>query len=417
MKTCFVIIGYGIKSDLATGRKLNLDKTYENLILPVFKSLKVDCFRAIDKNKTGVIDSIMYEWILGADIVLADISTLNANVIYELGVRHALRPYSTIIISENKLMKDLPFDIDHTIIHQYEHLETDIGHSEVLRFRKLLKNIVQPLINKPQTDSPVYTFLKNLEAPKFKKIVAKKEKRSSATPPSISDLVLPAENALNRGDYQEAEAFFKAALLYDESSTYLLQRLALVTYMQKQNNRATLIEAQKILEKLNPNETTDPETLGLSGAINKRLYEVTKSEKYLDKAIWFYEKGFYIQQDYYTGINFAYQLTLKATIVKNRNEAISYFFQANRIRNKVVEICLALIKNKSFNDRGDKEWVYQSLAQAYFGLNNKTKLKNLNSQINKYSKGTFDLATFHAQNTKLINLIKLFKQKHKIKSP
>jgi hypothetical protein len=59
VKSCFVIIGYGIKSDLATGRKLNLDRTYENLIKPVFKSLGVECFRAIDKNKTGVIDSIM----------------------------------------------------------------------------------------------------------------------------------------------------------------------------------------------------------------------------------------------------------------------------------------------------------------------------------------------------------------------
>lgn len=111
MKTCFVIIGYGIKIDFATGRKLNLDKTFDNLIKPVFKSLGIDCFRAIDKNGTGVIDSLMYKWILEADIVLADISTLNPNVVYELGVRHALRPYSTIIISEHKVMEKLPFDL------------------------------------------------------------------------------------------------------------------------------------------------------------------------------------------------------------------------------------------------------------------------------------------------------------------
>lgn len=412
MKTCFVIIGYGIKSDLATGRKLNLDKTFENLIQPVFKSLGVDCFRAIDKNKTGVIDSIMYDWILKADIVLADISTLNANVIYELGVRHALRPYSTIIISEKKLMQDLPFDIDHTIIHQYEHLESDIGHTEVLRFRKLLKKIVQPLIEKPETDSPVYTFLKNLEAPKFKKIAEKKVSKKIASPPSISDLVVPAEDALNNGNFTEAITFFKAALLYDKANTYLTQRLALATYKEKPNDKSALIEAQGILKKLNPNETTDPETLGLSGAISKRLYEVTSNEEYLDKAIWFYEKGFYIQQDYYTGINFAYQLTVKSVTIKNKNEAISFYFQANRVRNKIVEICLQLIKSKSFNDRGDKEWVYQSLAQAYLGLNKKTELKNIIPQINKLSKGNFDLATFNEQNKKLIDLMTNFKQKN-----
>jgi hypothetical protein len=412
MKTCFVIIGYGIKSDLATGRKLNLDKTFENLIKPVFKSLNIDCFRAIDKNKTGVIDSLMYEWILQADIVLADISTLNANVIYELGVRHALRPYSTIIISEQKLMQDLPFDIDHTIIHQYEHLESDIGHSEVLRFRRHLKKLIQPILDTPETDSPVYTFLKNLDAPKFKKVAEKKVSKIIATPPSISDLVLPAENALNEENYSEAISFFNAALLYDKTNTYLTQRLALATYKEKPNDKAALKKAQTILEKLNPNETTDPETLGLSGAINKRLYEVTNDEQYLDKAIWFYEKGFYIQQDYYTGINFAYQLTLKATTIKNKNEAISFYFQANRVRSKIVEICLQLIKNKSFKDRGDKEWVYQSSAQAYLGLNRKTDLQKVIPEINKLSKGKFDLATFNEQNKKLIDLMTIFKMKH-----
>ena len=412
MKTCFVIIGYGIKTDLATGRKLNLDATFENLIKPVFKSLGVDCFRAIDKNKTGVIDLIMYEWILKADIVVADISTLNANVIYELGVRHALRPFSTIIISEKKLMQDLPFDIDHTIIHQYEHLESDIGHTEVLRFRKLLKKILLPIISKPKTDSPVYTFLQNLDAPKFRKTAKEKVRKGIALSPSISDLVLPGEDALNKNNFTEAKKFFNAALLYDNTNPYLTQRLALVTYKEKPNTKSALTAAQNILNKLNPYETTDPETLGLSGAINKRLYETTNDEAYLDKAIWFYEKGFYIQQDHYTGINFAYQLNVKANTIKNKNEAISFYMQANRVRIKILEICTRLIKSKSFNDRGDKEWIYQSLAQAFLGLNKKAELKKVIPEINKLSKGKFDLTTFNEQQKKLIDLITTFKKKY-----
>src|SRR4051812_2089531 len=108
-KTCFVIIGFGPKKDHDTGRVLDLDKTFENLIKPVFKDLKIDCFRAKDIRHTGIIDVPMYEWIYKADIVVADISTLNANALYELGVRHALRPYTTIVISE-KDMK-YPFDV------------------------------------------------------------------------------------------------------------------------------------------------------------------------------------------------------------------------------------------------------------------------------------------------------------------
>ena len=42
----------------------------------------------------------MYALLLHADLVIADITTFNPNAIYELGVRHAVRPYSTIILKE-----------------------------------------------------------------------------------------------------------------------------------------------------------------------------------------------------------------------------------------------------------------------------------------------------------------------------
>ena len=69
---------------------------------------------------------------------MADISTLNPNAIYELGVRHALRPYRTIVISEDKLR--YPFDINHTLIEKYKHLGEDIDVSEAECLRAELKN-------------------------------------------------------------------------------------------------------------------------------------------------------------------------------------------------------------------------------------------------------------------------------------
>jgi hypothetical protein len=75
--TCFVVTGFGNKTDYSTGRVLNLDKTYEQLIRPACDEVNVNCFRAVDANLTGSIDSIMYRWIYEADIVIADLSTLN----------------------------------------------------------------------------------------------------------------------------------------------------------------------------------------------------------------------------------------------------------------------------------------------------------------------------------------------------
>ena len=101
--TCFVVTGFGKKTDYATGRVLNLDQTFSRLVQPACDRANINCFRAIDANLTGQIDSVMYRWIFQADLVIADLSTLNANVFYELGVRHAQRPNTTVLIAEAML--------------------------------------------------------------------------------------------------------------------------------------------------------------------------------------------------------------------------------------------------------------------------------------------------------------------------
>ena len=42
--------------------------------------------------------------------MIADLSTLNANVFYELGVRHAQKPNTTVVIAESVLVQKIPFD-------------------------------------------------------------------------------------------------------------------------------------------------------------------------------------------------------------------------------------------------------------------------------------------------------------------
>jgi hypothetical protein len=108
-KNCFVIIGYGKKTSYINGkvRELDLDQTFSLLIKPVFDELSIPCYRAIDKNTNGSIDKLMLKEIKEAYIAIADISTLNANVMWELGVRHALRPHHTIMICEKAQMSAL----------------------------------------------------------------------------------------------------------------------------------------------------------------------------------------------------------------------------------------------------------------------------------------------------------------------
>ena len=430
-KNCFVIIGFGIKTDLSTGRTLNLDKTYTRLIKPAFDKVGMNCFRAIDVNRSGSIDEIMYQWIYQADMVVVDISTLNANVFYELGVRHAQKPNTTLIISEGELLKKLPFDINHTVIHAYEHLGEDIAPEECERFVKHLSGLVQSILENPlERDSPVYTYLRGMKPPEYKDIeerLREAEEKAAAMAKanavadaaadaeaikkqSLAMIVEQAEAAKNKGDHSTAISMFKTALELNKNDVFLIQRLTLVTYKSKLPDPVTALqEAEKILADAKPDITTDPETLGLSGAINKRMYEETGDMHYFNKSLWFYERGFYVKQDYYNGINVAYLYTIRATLQEDSFDAIVDYGHANIIRRKVADICLALIESENFNSRGDKEWVYQTLAQAYLGMDQEAEAEKLFPKIEELSKGAFDMHTFKEQNQKLVDAMEQFK--------
>ena len=90
--TCFVVMGFGKKTDFETGRTLDLDKTYKGIIKGAVTDAGLKCIRADEIKHSGPIDAPMYEQLLNADVVVADLSTSNKNAYYELGVRHALRP-------------------------------------------------------------------------------------------------------------------------------------------------------------------------------------------------------------------------------------------------------------------------------------------------------------------------------------
>ena len=86
-KTCFVVMGFGKKTDFQQGKTYDLDKTYRIIIKKAVEEAGLECIRADDIIHAGVIDEPMYKLLLCADVVVADLSTSNANAIYELGMR------------------------------------------------------------------------------------------------------------------------------------------------------------------------------------------------------------------------------------------------------------------------------------------------------------------------------------------
>lgn len=389
MPTCFVVMGFGEKPDFATGRTLDLDKTYRTIIRPAVQAAGLDCIRADDVVHAGLIDTPMYELLLTADVVVADLSTSNANAIYELGVRHALRPHTTIVLAESEFK--FPFDLGHLVIRKYEHLGRGIDAEVAEATKTELANAIRQLIATPKVDSPVFSFLTGLQPP---------GRDTSPTPrmPADAESVTSADDgkgSLLMEMFREARAaekwLYAKELLNNlrersPKDPYLIQQLALATYKSQQPSPLeSLAQAKEFLEPLKPHETTDAETLGLWGAIHKRLWELTEERDALNEGIWALEKGFYVKNDHYNGINLAFMLTSRAAVSSGR-DAVTDETLAERIRRRVIAICESQRATPLRDDEGniDREqmfWVNASLVEALLGTGEDAAAARLKQEV------------------------------------
>jgi tetratricopeptide (TPR) repeat protein len=105
---CFVLMPFGQKPD-ASGKLIDFDAVYNDLIAPAIKQADMEPLRADEEQTGGIIHKPMFERLMLCPFAVADLSTANANVFYELGVRHALRPCSTVLIFGEG--GRLPFDV------------------------------------------------------------------------------------------------------------------------------------------------------------------------------------------------------------------------------------------------------------------------------------------------------------------
>ncbi len=367
-KLCFVIMGFGKKTDLSTGKTLDLDKTYKNIIKPAVENAKFQCVRADEIQDSGLIDKSMYALLMHADLVVADISTYNPNAIYELGIRHAVRPYSTIIIKEQE--GSIPFDLDHTRIFHYAHLGDDIGVDEANRCKEALGDMIASVLQNKAIDSPLYDYIRNVEPPKlaieeYQRIIGDLSKRES----NIFTISERAKHCMDNSNFVEAATLWGKAESLAPNEAYFTQQHALSKYKSKKPTEIiSLSDALRIIEKLEPDgETNDPETLGLTGAIYKRMWHVTGDHECLVRAMHYYGKGFKIRRDYYTGENYALCLSLAASIETDPEEKTFYKISAKKTRQDIIKL-LEYLSGEEAAFKSKNKWPYATLANCYYGL-------------------------------------------------
>lgn len=151
MQHVFIVRPFGTK------KEINFDQMERDLIRPVLDTLGWQGDTTGEIFEAGNIRAGMMDLLLTADLVIADISIHNANVFYELGVRHSLRHRPTVLIRCKG--DEVPFDLKTDRYLQYD-LSTEQVAEES---RQSLLRTLRDTIRSDTTDSPVYNLLPNLE--------------------------------------------------------------------------------------------------------------------------------------------------------------------------------------------------------------------------------------------------------------
>ncbi|WP_291991510.1 tetratricopeptide repeat protein [Candidatus Accumulibacter sp. ACC003] len=104
----FVAMPFGRKPG-HDGQPIDFNRVYAEYIRPALELAGLEVFRADHEQRAGDIRADLFQELLIADLVVADLTLDNANVWYELGVRHALRARGVVLVQGPR--RDQPFDL------------------------------------------------------------------------------------------------------------------------------------------------------------------------------------------------------------------------------------------------------------------------------------------------------------------
>lgn len=156
---CFIVRGFGKKKD-SERTEFDFDAVERDLIAPAIARCGLQGGTTAEITDSGSIHDDMYARLLEADLVVCDITVHNANVFYELGVRHALRRKRTVLIKGEPSADKTPFDIG-----GFRHLGYPAANPAAA-VQALADTLRATIDSDRPTDSPVFHALPRLrEAP------------------------------------------------------------------------------------------------------------------------------------------------------------------------------------------------------------------------------------------------------------
>lgn len=337
----FVAMPFGVRDDPSSHLRVDFDALYLSCVRPAAEEAGLGVIRADEEMLGGFIHRPMYERLLLAEVVVADLTFANPNVFYELGVRHAARPWATVLICARE--QERPVDVAPLRSTLYE-LDEDGALADAPGLQAALTEQLRAALEGRATDSPLFQLLDDYpgvvmsaratetfreRALWTSELVARTYRvRTSTTDRDDSLRELAAIEQQIAGLPDGDDELFASLMLahrslesWDEmiriaeslpaeiaAAAGTCEQLALA--LNRRNGRGDRARAIELLEKLLAREGTSSETLGILGRCHKDRWREKQAAgdlgaaDALAAAIAAYGRGFEVDpRDYYPGIN------------------------------------------------------------------------------------------------------------------
>jgi tetratricopeptide (TPR) repeat protein len=360
----FVAMPFGTKPD-ADGRDIDFNRVFAELLRPALEAAGCEVFRADNEQRAGDIRTDMFQELLAADLVLADLTIDNPNVWYELGVRHALRARGVVLVQGPR--KTSPFDIytDRKVRYSLKDGAPDPATLEADRASIAAMARATLEANTRRKVSPVYTLLPHLQQPEWQQLLMSSENEFGAAHREWKSRMEVARRKLRVGDILvlagetpvralAIEARFAAgkALLQLGQPEFALEQFDEALridpdHLKSQQQRAVCLgrlgrieEAREAVSGLCEAHPKDAESWALAGRVEKDAWTerfrlpggemaapgslkaaAAEQDVLLGEAIEPYRKAFLLDPShYYSGIN-AFTLNVLRSHLKGAHDA------------------------------------------------------------------------------------------------
>ena len=331
---CFVVMPFGRKQG-AAGNWIEFDSVYRDLIAPAIKDAGLDAIRADQEVLGGVIHKPMLEQLVLCHYALADLTAASANLFYQLGVRHAARPYSTVLLFAAG--GRLPFDVQGYRCIPYQ-LGADGQAQDVERTRRTIADALGAA-RSADADRPVSQLVEGLLAPQLDRSRADESREQVGYSQEFRERLAQARTRNEGGleglraleaelgdvsdvevgvvielflSYRAIEAWKDMIRLKDlmsrpvQESVMVQEQFALALNRDGRSEEAELVLLQLIARRV-----PSSETFGILGRVYKDRWDAARrageeehARRFLDEAIDAYLSGFQTDwRDAYPGIN------------------------------------------------------------------------------------------------------------------